>query len=72
MAAETADVAVVALTTSCREVPAKAYAAIAPGAAISPASGGSPAICAFATACGVTTLQITTPAIRSGRSHACS
>ena len=46
VAAETADVAVVALTTSWREVPSSAYAAIATGAAIRPASGGSPAICA--------------------------
>ena len=46
VAADTADVAVVALTTSWREVPARAKAAIATGAAISPASGGSPAICA--------------------------
>ena len=45
-AADSADVAVVALTTSVRDVPMSAYAIIAPGAAISPASGGSPAICA--------------------------
>ena len=46
VAAETAEVAVVALTTSWRDVPRNAYAAIATGAAIRPASGGSPAICA--------------------------
>ena len=70
VAADTADVAVVALTMSWREVPMKPYASIATGAAISPASGGRPAICAYATACGVTTLQITIPAMTSGRSHA--
>ncbi len=39
-AAESADVAVVALTTSERDVPRSAYASRAPGAAASPADGG--------------------------------
>ncbi len=68
-AAESALVAVVALTTSDREDPSRAYASSAPGAAISPASGGSPAICAYAIACGVTTPQTITPATRSAPSH---
>ena len=42
--ADNAAVAVVALTTSERDVPSSAYATKAPGAAISPASGGRPAI----------------------------
>jgi hypothetical protein len=57
-AAESAEVAVVALTTSVRDVPSHEYASSAPGAAARPADGGSPAICAYATACGTTTLQI--------------
>ncbi len=44
-AALSAEVAVVALTISVREVPSSAYPMSAPGAAIRPASGGSPAIC---------------------------
>ena len=69
-AAESAEVAVVALTTSERDVPRSAYASNAPGAAASPADGGSPAICAYATACGTTTLHTIKPATTSGRSHA--
>jgi hypothetical protein len=63
-------VAVVALTTSDRDVPRSAKASSAPGAAASPADGGSPAICAYATACGTTTLQTITPARTSGTSQA--
>jgi len=64
-AADSAEVAVVALTTSVRDVPMSAYAINAPGAATRPAEGGSPAICAYATAWGMTTLPTITPAITS-------
>jgi hypothetical protein len=37
---------------------------------MSPSCGGSPAICAYATACGATTDQMTMPATTSERSHA--
>jgi hypothetical protein len=39
--ADAAAVAVVALTTSWRDVPTSAYAISAPGAAIKPAAGGN-------------------------------
>jgi hypothetical protein len=68
-AADRADVAVVALTTSDREVPRSAYARRASGAAARPAEGGSPAIWAYATAWGTTTLQTISPATTSGTSH---
>ena len=66
-AAESAAVAAIGPTTSCRELPKAAYRRSAPGAAYRPTTGETPAIVAYASASGTSTAHTVSPATRSPR-----